>query len=103
MRRIQSIIGVAPTRSELVAIYESLRWGRASREEKRVRATLVTRIESMAGKILGFLETEEGVRALTVAYLRARDGHQREATAASAKQSRFPRPELGIAFYLNDH
>jgi hypothetical protein len=63
----------------------------------------VNRIESMAGNIRGFLETEEGVRALTVAYLRACDGHQREATAASAKPSQFPRPELAIAFYLNDH
>jgi hypothetical protein len=101
MIHIRSILGVEPTRSELVGIFEKMGWGRATREQKRVRSVLADRIESLEGTILPVLQTPEGIRALTIAYLQARDGTREKPKFVKPQSREEPRPELGIAFYLN--
>jgi hypothetical protein len=95
MPLINSILGVSPTRSELVVMFEKMGWGRPTRGEKRVRASLVTRIESMAPTILPTLQTKQGIHALTVAYLQARGPPKPTVPQPSEL------PEVGIQFYLN--
>jgi hypothetical protein len=94
LRRIAEIIGVRPSRRDLVGIAEHLRWGTLERLQKRVRAALVARIESMADTILPFLETHDGVKALQTAFVQIIRAEQSAAPWARP-------PETSVEFYLN--
>jgi hypothetical protein len=115
-QRLQAILGVSPTRSDLVRIAERLGWGPLSREEKRVKTHLLARLESRAAAILTFLETREGIRALETAYVhqikgkdQVRPSHhsqRNEAKLISRKRSDWITdlpPETTISFYINAH
>jgi hypothetical protein len=67
--RVISIIGVRPSRTDLIAICAALDWGPLNRSEKRVKTSLVQRLESMRSTILPFLETPEGAERLRNAYI----------------------------------
>jgi hypothetical protein len=69
LRRVISIIGVHPSRTDLIAICTALDWGPLNRSEKRVKASLVQHLESMRSTILPFLETAEGAERLRKAYI----------------------------------
>jgi hypothetical protein len=105
---IQTILGVSPTRSELVYIFRGLGLGELTREEKRVRGKLVDRMESRKDAILPYLATAEGMRQLTRLYIQA--CQQSKGAVASVGAARAvadvptveqtPYP-MSIAAYLN--
>lgn len=97
--RIVAVIGVHPSRSELIAIAQSLGWGPLSRGEKRSKALLVQRLESMRNVLLPFLDTPEGRRALETSFRSIRRDKQMAASPPTL-QSPIP-PEATVAYYLN--
>jgi hypothetical protein len=112
-RRIEAILGFAPSRSDLISITSRLGWGPLSREEKRAKVRLIAKLESRATEILAMLETKEGIHSLETAYVEhLRDQGQKPPLAsvqapgidlvAISQPPKIP-PEASISFYMNMH
>jgi hypothetical protein len=99
--RIVSVIGVHPSRSELIGIAQSLGWGPLSRGEKRSKTLLVQRLESMRDVLLPFLSTTEGRRALHTSFVSIRRDKVATPALASPTPQRAVPPEATLAYYLN--
>jgi hypothetical protein len=100
--RIVSVIGVHPNRVELIAIVQGLGWGPLSRSEKRVKAALIHKLESMRDLLLPYLETSQGRHALEACFVSFhRDKQSRHVEAPSPPPERALPPEATIAYYLN--
>jgi hypothetical protein len=69
LRRIIAIIGVHPSRTDLIYIWNTLHWGPLGRTEKRVKGALLQKIESLHDRILPTLETRDGLQKLQDAYV----------------------------------
>jgi hypothetical protein len=69
LRRIISIIGVYPSRTDLIYLWNTLHWGPLGRTEKRVKAALLRKLESLHDQILPALETPDGLHKLQDAYV----------------------------------
>jgi hypothetical protein len=69
LRRIISIIGVYPSRTDLIHFWNALRWGPLGRAEKRVKRALLQKLESLQDRILPTLDTPDGIRKLQDAYV----------------------------------
>jgi hypothetical protein len=99
--RIVSVIGVHPNRVELIAIVQGLGWGPLSRSEKRVKAALIQKLESMRDLLLPYLETSQGRRALEASFVSFhREKQPRPLETPSPPERALP-PEATIAYYLN--
>jgi hypothetical protein len=113
LRRIYSIIGVYPSRSDLIEICSTFGWGPLTRTEKRVKRTLLMRLESLDAQILPFLNSPEGIDALEKAYIGMLKQEQkiRPSVPAPAVAPAIPvapalpvapiPPYASVSFYLN--
>jgi hypothetical protein len=101
-RRITTIIGVHPNRSELTAIVNTLGWVPLGRSEKRVKGLLIQKLETARDKILPMLETAQGTKALEDAYLSVVGRKPPDASSALGEwvPPALP-PEATVEFYLN--
>jgi hypothetical protein len=99
--RLVSILGAEPTRQQLIAIVQTMGWGALSRTEKRVKQTLLARLDGMANQIFDVLSTEKGLRDLQTAFIQS----MRPQTAAPPRPAPMPvavpMPETTVDFYLN--
>jgi hypothetical protein len=101
-KRITSIIGVEPNRSELTALVNALSLIPLGRSEKRVKALLIQRLEEARDTILPFLQTRQGMGSLERAYLDIVHHRPSDASAADPESVRVPLPpEATVEFYLN--
>jgi hypothetical protein len=101
LRKIISLIGVHPSRNELIEITNILGWGPLTRAEKRVKNALIQRLETMRDTIIPFLDSRDGIKALQDAYLTIIKRQQEEPHGGvAASQGTLP-PEASIHFYLN--
>lgn len=80
------MIGVHPNRSELTAIVSAMKWIPLGRSEKRVKALQIQKLEAARDRILPFLETTQGMKALESVYLGI-------ANPRRAVENPSPRPE----------
>jgi hypothetical protein len=108
-KRIESILGILPNRSDLLKIANQMGWGPQTREEKRIKAHHLAKLEKMADLILPRLETPAGIHELQAAYASLLD--QRRANLPfvefplrnlTSVEQELP-PETTIQFYLNKH
>jgi hypothetical protein len=103
-KKIMSVIGVAPNRSELISFAEVLGCGPLTRAEKRVKSALIAKLESHRIAIHSFLETRQGKKALEDAYIALL--HRARPSILQQEPSIAPRPlppEATAEFYLNSH
>jgi hypothetical protein len=101
-RRITTIIGGHPNRSELTAIVNILGWIPLGRSEKRVKALLIQKLEGAREKILPVLETTQGMRDLETAYLTVIERKRREVRGMEGnwmKQRLLP--DATVEYHLN--
>jgi hypothetical protein len=98
--RISAIIGAHPNRSELVSLVTVFGWVHLSRDEKRVKARLILRLEEFRDQLLPFLETQIGIDALQTAY---QPLLEKRARSFRRRAGRELPPEAKIEFYLNKH
>jgi hypothetical protein len=99
LRRIYSIIGVYPSRSDLIEICSAFGWGPLTRREKRVKGILLARLESLNEQILPFLNSREGIEALEKSYIGIINREQKVRPPAMPVE---PLPAYAsVSFYLN--
>ncbi|MDR1597639.1 MAG: hypothetical protein LBR89_01760 [Holosporales bacterium] len=67
--RIRAILGAEPNRSELIQLARGFFEMTLDREEKRVKARLLAKLEQNAESILAILDTPEGIKGLRGAYI----------------------------------
>jgi hypothetical protein len=99
--RIASIVGDHLNRSELIKVVSLMEWIPLGRNEKRIKALLIQRLESARDRILPFLEDQNGIMALRGAYMSVR-------TKKTVEEEEPPPdltlpPEATIEFYINKH
>jgi hypothetical protein len=107
--KLKGIFGHLPSREHLKHIARSMGWGPLSRAEKRVKALLLPRLESLATVILPELETQDGLDRVRAAYASAMRAApalaSRDAAASPPGSPAFVPPplplEATISFYLN--
>jgi len=85
MHRIVQVIGVRPSRADLIAICAQMGWATLTRKEKRVKAALVQKLEAMRASIVPLLGTPQGVAALQGAYVQVLRRQQGAAAPAAAQ------------------
>jgi hypothetical protein len=68
--KIESIIGTKPTRSELIHFTNYFEWAEVGRNERRVKASLISKLEAQRDRILPFLESPKGSQAIKDLYVR---------------------------------
>jgi hypothetical protein len=68
--KIESILGTKPTRSELINFTNYFEWAQVGRNERRVKASLISKLEAQRDRILPFLESHEGSQAIKDLYVR---------------------------------
>jgi hypothetical protein len=94
-----AILGAHLSRAELIAIVGVLGWVPLGRNEKRVKAFLIRRLESLRSELLPLLDTPAGVATL-------RNAYQVVVSKRTAKDNQpntpLP-PEARVEFYLNKH
>jgi hypothetical protein len=101
-RRMTTILGVDPNRSELTAIVNTLGWVPLGRSEKRVKGLLIQKLETARDKIHPILDTAQGVKDLECAYFSVIRRKRMEAPTATQHGSPPPLPpEATVEFYLN--
>jgi hypothetical protein len=110
-RKITSLLGVHPNRSELIAIVTQLEWIPLGRSEKRVKALLIRKLENAKDKILPWLESPQGLRSLKETYMaimsskrlqEIQDAQGIGSPVVAAQPWTLPR-EARVEFYLNRH
>jgi hypothetical protein len=106
-RRIASLIGATPNRSDLIAIVAQLGWVSLGRNEKRIKQLLIQKLESKKDQIIPLLESPQGVRALENAYAavlnRKRAQTETGSRVLSGERHFSLPPEATVEFYLNEH
>jgi hypothetical protein len=94
-----AILGTDPRRAELIAIVGLLGWIPLGRNEKRVKAFLIRRLESLRSELIPLLDTPIGVNTLLAAYQAVRNKRTPNETEGNPVLP----PEARIEFYLNKH
>jgi hypothetical protein len=98
--RITKVIGIRPSRMDLIKIIEHRNWTTLNRTERRLKRTVVAKLETMREQLLSELDTPAGAKALQEAYISIlrREQSTKVAPAISAQG----RPAVTtILFYLN--
>jgi len=117
--RLESILGARPNRTDLIQFTDSFGWTEIGRNEKRVKACLIAKLESQRERILEFLNSRDGQQAVQDLYVKMLSAKRvremlcpRQAIALPGRaehdhdQIRAPRevvPETTVEFYLNRH
>lgn len=101
LRRIISIIGVYPSRTDLIYFWNTLRWGPLGRTEKRVEAALLQKLESLHHQVLPTLETPDGRQKLQDAYVSILKSQRDHVAIPSVPAFNDP-PQTSTEFHLND-
>jgi hypothetical protein len=100
LKRISAIIGVYPSRNELIEITKERNWCVLNRNEKRLKKSVVARLEGMRDQLLPELETLEGITALRAVYRQL--SRKERVTKVAAGPAPQTLPEVAtISFYLN--
>jgi hypothetical protein len=99
-------LGAYPNRSELIELVSWFGWVPLGRNEKRVKANLIRKLETAKHSIFPFLESRHGAWAIEKAYndIVARRRKARcDACQPPAPQTHITRlpPEATVEFYLN--
>jgi hypothetical protein len=77
-------------------------WGSPTRTEKRVKQTLLARLDGMAARIFEGLQTEKGLRQLQ-AFIQAVRAQPGSPPRISPLSTALPIPETSIGFCLNQY
>jgi hypothetical protein len=96
------VIGAHPNRSELTAIVTAMKWIPLGRSDKRVKALQIQKLEGARDRILPFLETAHGMKALENTYLAIVNRRRGIENPRSPLPHELPR-EATVAYYLNQH
>jgi hypothetical protein len=99
--RIAAIIGVHLTRSDLIAVVHSLGLVPLGRDERRIKAMLIQKLEDARDTLLPLLDTPHAIASLKRAYgtLSLRNGRTASTRHERAREE-LP-PEATVEFYLN--
>jgi hypothetical protein len=114
LRKLENIIGVKPTRSELIEFARHFSWVEIGRNEKRVKALLIEKLDTHREQILPFLDSDYGREAVRKLYVKmlSRKQFQGYVTPTLIAFPKVPwspqmpevmRPEITVGFYLNHH
>jgi hypothetical protein len=98
--QITKIIGVHPSRTDLIQIVVKRNWMTLTRNERRLKSAVVAKLESMHEQLLPELETRAGVKDLQDAY-RAIALKDQLVKANRQPQTAAIPPITTISFYLN--
>jgi hypothetical protein len=114
LRKLENIIGLKPTRSELIEIVQHFLWVGVGRNEKRVKALLIEKLDAQREQILPFLESDYGREAVRKLYVKMLTKKQFQGSVTptlialpntpwSPRIPEVMRPEITVGFYLNHH
>jgi hypothetical protein len=101
-----SLLGAQPNRSELIELVSWFGWVPLGRNEKRVKANLIRKLETAKHSILPFLDSRHGAWALEkvcndiIARRRRITREECPPPAPLPHIARLP-PEATVEFYLN--
>jgi hypothetical protein len=94
-----AIIGAHPSRAELIAMVGLLGWIPLGRNEKRVKAVLIRRLENLRSELLPLLDTPTGMATVRAAYQAVLN----QRTPNNARSNESLPPEATVKYYLNRH
>jgi hypothetical protein len=100
LRQITKVIGIRPSRTDLIQITEHRNWTTLTRTDRRLKCSVVAKLDPMREQILPELETVAGVQALQDAYraIIQKERLQRPSPPTPVGTS----PDVAaISFYLN--
>jgi hypothetical protein len=98
--RIMKVIGIRPSRMDLIKIIEHRNWTTLNRTERRLKNTVVAKLETMREQLLSELDTPAGAKALQETYRTIIQQEQFKQVAPSIPVQGLP-TVTNIAFYLN--
>jgi hypothetical protein len=97
-----NILGVNPTRKDLLYFVKHLNWGPLTRDQQRFKSQLVAVLESKKSIILPFLYTKEGTEALIRVYRESKEALPRQGIQSTSSIDTFE-DLCSISFFLNNH
>jgi hypothetical protein len=114
LRKLENIIGIKPTRSELIEFTQHFSWVGIGRNEKRVKALLIEKLDTQREQILPFLDSDYGREEVQKLYVKMLSRKQFQGSVTptlialpnvswSPRMPAVMRPEITVGFYLNHH
>jgi hypothetical protein len=105
-QRIVSLLGAHPNRAELIELVSWFGWVPLGRNEKRVKANLIRKLEAAKHSVLPFLDSRHGAWAVEKVYndiVTRRRSARDDDYSPSVPPTHIPRlpPEATVEFYLN--